>query len=139
MYLVLIAWLYVTFMMALAEALSPTGSILGAAVTFTFYGLLPMTIVGYILGTPERKRRLRRQREAEQRAWDAAHPHISTTTPPVTPAATSAPHTAPPAEPAPTAAPASVASTSHPRPHPGPHPAPSPVATPATKTNTPIP
>ena len=45
MYLVLIAWLYVTLMMALAEATSPTGSVLGAVVTFVLYGLLPMGIV----------------------------------------------------------------------------------------------
>ena len=42
MYLVLIAWLYVTLLMAVAEATSPTGSLLGAIVTFTLYGLLPM-------------------------------------------------------------------------------------------------
>ena len=66
MYLVLIAWLYVTLMMALAEATSPTGSVLGAVVTFVLYGLLPMGIVGYILGTPARKRALRAKALAEQ-------------------------------------------------------------------------
>ena len=34
MYLVLIAWLYVTLMMAVAEASSPTGNLLGAIMTF---------------------------------------------------------------------------------------------------------
>ena len=72
MYLIVIAWFYVTVMMALAEAASPQGSILGALVTFTLYGLLPMAIVIYILGTPARKRKLKAQREAEQRAWDEA-------------------------------------------------------------------
>lgn len=78
MYLIVIAWFYVTLMMALAEAASPQGSILGAIITFVLYGLLPMAILVYILGTPERKRRLKARREAEQRAWDAAQ-----TAPPV--------------------------------------------------------
>lgn len=72
MYLILIAWFYVTLMMAIAEATNPVGSVLGGIVTFVLYGLLPMGIVGYIMGTPERKRRLHARREAEQRAWDAA-------------------------------------------------------------------
>ena len=44
MYLVLIAWLYVTLLMAVAEATSPAGSVMGAIITFTLYGLLPMGI-----------------------------------------------------------------------------------------------
>ena len=71
MYLVLIAWLYVTLMMALAEATSPTGSVLGAVVTFVLYGLPPMGIVGYILGTPARKRALRAKALAEQASEQA--------------------------------------------------------------------
>lgn len=72
MYLILIAWFYVTLMMAIAEATNPVGSVLGGVVTFVLYGLLPMAIVGYIMGTPERKRRLHARRQAEQQAWDAA-------------------------------------------------------------------
>lgn len=72
MYLIVIAWFYVTVMMALAEAASPQGSILGALITFVLYGLLPMAILIYILGTPARKRKLKAQREAEQRAWKEA-------------------------------------------------------------------
>ncbi len=68
MYLVLIAWFYVTLLMALAEAFSPTGTVLGALVTFALYGLLPMGIVGYILATPARKRALRAQTLAESEA-----------------------------------------------------------------------
>ena len=56
MYLVVIAWLYVTIMMSVAEATSSTGSVLGAIVTFVLYGLLPLSIVVYIMGTPARKR-----------------------------------------------------------------------------------
>ena len=72
MYLVLIAWLYVTLMMAVAEAAAPNGTLLGAIVTFVLYGLLPMGIVGYILGTPGRKRARRAREEAERRAHQAA-------------------------------------------------------------------
>lgn len=68
MYLVLIAWLYVTLLMAVAEATSPAGSLLGALVTFSLYGLLPMGIVGYILGTPARKRRIHARAMAERAA-----------------------------------------------------------------------
>jgi len=71
MYLVLIAWLYVTVLMAVAEATSPAGSVMGAIITFTLYGLLPMGIVGYILGTPARKRALRAKALAEQASEQA--------------------------------------------------------------------
>ena len=71
MYLVVIAWLYVTVMMALAEATSSTGSILGAIITFALYGLLPLSIVVYILGTPGRRRAIHAQEMAE-RAQEAA-------------------------------------------------------------------
>lgn len=63
MYLVAIAWIYVVVMMALAEGLSPQGSWLGAFFTLLLYGLLPLGIVLYILGTPAR-RRARRAAEA---------------------------------------------------------------------------
>jgi hypothetical protein len=56
MYIVLIAWLYVALMMAIAEATSPVGSVLGAIFTFILYGLLPMAIVGYVMGTPARRK-----------------------------------------------------------------------------------
>ena len=56
MYLVLIAWFYVTLMMAIAEATSSNGTLLGAFFTLVLYGLLPIIIVGYILGTPARRK-----------------------------------------------------------------------------------
>lgn len=67
MYIVLIAWLYVALMMAVAEATSPIGSVLGAFFTFTLYGLLPMAIVGYVMGTPSRRKA---RQAAEQRALE---------------------------------------------------------------------
>lgn len=71
MYLIVIAWTYVTLMMAVAEATSPQGSVLGAVITFALYGLLPMSILVYILGTPSRKRAIKAREAAEQAAYDA--------------------------------------------------------------------
>jgi hypothetical protein len=64
MWIVAIAWMYVALMMALAEATSPQGTVLGALVTFFFYGLGPLALLMYIMGTPGR-RRARLQAEAQ--------------------------------------------------------------------------
>ena len=66
MYLVVIAWIYVVLMMSLTEAFSSQGSVLGAVVTFVLYGVLPLSIVIYILGTPARKRALRQAEQTGQ-------------------------------------------------------------------------
>src|SRR5439155_15650101 len=63
--LVAIAWMYVVLMMALAEAISPQGSVLGAVITFILYGVLPLSIVLYIMGTPGRRKA---RRDAEKQA-----------------------------------------------------------------------
>lgn len=81
MYLVVIAWLYVVVLMAVAEATSTTGSVLGAAITFVLYGLLPLSIVVYILGTPGRRRKIH-AREMQERAAAA---QAMTTPSPVAP------------------------------------------------------
>lgn len=56
MYLVAIGWMYVVVMMAVVEATSVNGTVLGAMVTFVLYGALPLSVVLYILRTPGRKR-----------------------------------------------------------------------------------
>ncbi|MDP3227570.1 MAG: hypothetical protein Q8N13_06295 [Acidovorax sp.] len=71
MYLIVITWTYVTLMMAVAEATSPQGTVLGALITFGLYGMLPMGILVYILGTPSRKRKIKAREAAEQAAYDA--------------------------------------------------------------------
>jgi hypothetical protein len=75
MHLVAIAWIYVVLMMALVEALSSQGTLLGALFTVLLYGVLPLTIVLYLLGTPMRWR-ARRQADrvalAARRASAAA-------------------------------------------------------------------
>jgi hypothetical protein len=65
MYLVAIAWMYVAVMMALAEATSPSGGVGGALVTFVLYGVGPLALVLYILGTPA-SRRARKAKEQTQ-------------------------------------------------------------------------
>src|SRR5687768_3617088 len=71
LYLVAIGWIYVVLMMAVAEALAPTGSLLGALITFLFYGVLPLALVLYLLGTPARRRAMRAR---EAKAASAAQP-----------------------------------------------------------------
>ena len=67
MYIVAIAWMYVVLMMVVAEALSTQGTVLGALITLVLYGLLPLGLVMYILGTPGRRR-------IRQAAENAAQP-----------------------------------------------------------------
>jgi hypothetical protein len=71
MHLIAIGWIYVVLMMAVAEALSSQGSVIGAVFTFLLYGVLPLAIVLYIVATPARKKALRL---AEQRAAAPAAP-----------------------------------------------------------------
>ncbi|MBT3065229.1 hypothetical protein [Rhodoferax sp. U11-2br] len=71
MYLVPIAWLYVALMMALAEATNSNGTVLGAVITFVFYGLLPVGLVVYLMGTPGRKRAIKAREQAERVAASA--------------------------------------------------------------------
>ena len=68
MYLIAIGWLYVALMMAVAEATNTNGSILGAIFTFLMYGILPASLLMYILGTPQRKRKRRAQEAAQEAA-----------------------------------------------------------------------
>ncbi len=73
MYLIVIAWLYVTLLMGLAEAFSTQGTVLGAIITFLLYGVLPMSLVVYLMGTPLR-RKARRQTEERAQLQTPATP-----------------------------------------------------------------
>ena len=57
MYLIPIAWFYVALMMAVAEATSTQGTLLGAFFTLLLYGLLPIGLVLYF--TPVMSARFR--------------------------------------------------------------------------------
>jgi hypothetical protein len=74
MYLIVIAWLYVTLLMALAEVFSSQGSVLGAIITFLLYGVLPMSLVIYLWGTPLRRKEIRRQEQATNLSGTSASP-----------------------------------------------------------------
>jgi hypothetical protein len=67
MILVALGWMYVVLMMAAAEATSPNGTLLGAFATLLLYGVLPLSIVLYVMGSPAR-RRARRAAEAQAQA-----------------------------------------------------------------------
>jgi len=67
MLLTAVAWIYVVLMVAIAEAASPRGTLLGAAFTLLLYGVLPLGIVGYLFFSPARRRR-RRAAEASSAA-----------------------------------------------------------------------
>jgi hypothetical protein len=54
--LVAVGWIYVVLLMALAEASSPRGTLLGALFTLLLYGVLPLAIVLYLVGRPARRR-----------------------------------------------------------------------------------
>ncbi len=87
MYLVVIAWLYVTLMMAVAEATNTNGTVLGAVFTFLLYGLLPVALVVYLMGAPGRRKAIRAREAAEREAairaaaGDSAAPDASGETP----------------------------------------------------------
>jgi len=58
MYIVAIGWMFVVVCMAAAEA--ATSSAWGAITTLIFYGILPLALFLWLVGTPERRRRRER-------------------------------------------------------------------------------
>jgi hypothetical protein len=72
MHLTAIAWIYVVLMMSAVELASPQGTVLGALSTFVFYGLLPLGVILYIMGTPARRRLRQAQQDRETAAAEAA-------------------------------------------------------------------
>lgn len=70
MILVALAWMYVVLMVAAVEASGSDGSFLGALFTVALYGLLPMSIVLYLMLSPAR-RRARRHAESADADADA--------------------------------------------------------------------
>jgi hypothetical protein len=65
MYIVAIAWIYVVLMMSITE-----DSVVAGVMTFLLYGVLPLTIILYLMGTPQRKRN--RQQAEKLRRDEAA-------------------------------------------------------------------
>lgn len=67
MYIVTIAWMYVVFMMSVAEQ-----SVIAGVMTFLLYGVLPLAVILYLMGMPQRKRR----REETEKMRRAASDHV---------------------------------------------------------------
>lgn len=65
MYIIPIAWLYVALMMAVAEATSNIGTVLGAVITFVLYGLAPVLLVLYLMGAPARRKANKAREDAD--------------------------------------------------------------------------
>lgn len=70
MYLVAIAWLYVTLLMAAAER-----NVVSGVMTFLVYGLAPLALFLWLFGTPQRARfrALRQQQQARRDEAQAEH------------------------------------------------------------------
>ncbi len=68
MHLIAIAWIYVVLMMAVAEALSSDGTVLGAVFTLLLYGAMPLAVAWYVLATAARRRA--RARDASRSGSD---------------------------------------------------------------------
>lgn len=61
MYIVAIAWLYVVLMMALTE-----NSVVAGVATFALYGLAPLALFLWLVGTPQRRRNRRSAGEPDE-------------------------------------------------------------------------
>jgi hypothetical protein len=73
MHIVAVGWTFVVVLMALAEGTSAQGTWLGAFFTLLLYGVLPLSIVLYLMGTPLR-RRARLHAEAANATDASAYP-----------------------------------------------------------------
>jgi hypothetical protein len=67
MYIVLIAWLYVTVLMAATEP-----SITAGVLTFTSFGLIPCALFLWLFGTPQRRRNQAKLNQAKLQAQQQA-------------------------------------------------------------------
>ena len=72
MYIVAIAWLFVTILMALTER-----SVTAGLLTFLLYGLAPLALFWWLVATPRRRARAaaRASVRVEERADEPDHQH----------------------------------------------------------------
>lgn len=61
MYIIAIGWMWVVLLMAITES-----SIVAGILTFTFYGLLPCSLLMWLLATPARRKRLKEKEAASE-------------------------------------------------------------------------
>ena len=79
MYIIAIGWIYVVFMMSITET-----TVIAGIMTFLLYGVLPVSIIVYVMGTGGRKRKRRaqemqRQEELKQDRLKQELPQIEST------------------------------------------------------------
>ncbi|THF66824.1 hypothetical protein E6C76_00025 [Pseudothauera nasutitermitis] len=67
MYIIAIAWLYVAFLVAIANP-----STVGGVLTFLFGGILPLALYLWLFGTPARRRAAARRTDEEASHNDRA-------------------------------------------------------------------
>ena len=72
MYIIPMAWLYVALMMAVAEATHDNGTVLGGIITFLLYGLGPVLLVVYLMGSPARRKAIKANEATEANVAAAA-------------------------------------------------------------------
>jgi hypothetical protein len=80
MYLIPMAWIYVALMMAIAEATNTNGTVLGGIMTFVLYGLLPVGLVVYLMGSSSRRKAIKAKEAEELAAYRAAQTSAAPTT-----------------------------------------------------------
>ena len=80
MYIVAIAWIFVVLMMSITEH-----TVVAGVMTFIFYGIVPLSVILYLMDAP--KRRLRRRAEEKLRRESMARTTPSTPDEPVDPGA----------------------------------------------------
>lgn len=56
MYIVVIAWLFVALIIAISQA-----SLVASVLSFVFWGLVPLSLIVWLFGTSERRRRKAKQ------------------------------------------------------------------------------
>lgn len=83
MFLIVVGWLYVALMMAVAEANHPNGTILGAVFTFLLYGVGPAALLIYLLGRKGRREARERRERAASIAPDGSGESPADPVPPV--------------------------------------------------------
>ena len=68
MYIVAIGWIYVTLLMAVTET-----NVTAGILTFTLYGLMPLSLLLWLFGTPLRRRKLRDAEKAPATSESNGH------------------------------------------------------------------
>jgi hypothetical protein len=68
MYIVAIAWIFVVLMMAITES-----SVVAGLLTFFWYGVAPMALFLWLVGTPQRRRSSRKAAEEQLGKPDGAN------------------------------------------------------------------